>query len=101
MPSQSFSYGPYVAGQVTVINTDDVTPEVRALVADRDRWKARAQRQRELLARVASELADAARRNHVARAHVTITNTATDDWRECPIRTCKDALGLLEEVRGG
>ncbi len=41
MPSQSRSEGTYMAGKVTVIDTDDVTPEVRALLADRDRWKKR------------------------------------------------------------
>ncbi len=42
MPNQSRSEGTYLAGQVTVIDTDDVTPEVRALLADRDRWRKRA-----------------------------------------------------------
>ncbi len=44
MPNQSRSEGTYLAGQVTVINTDDVTPEVRALLADRDRWERIAKR---------------------------------------------------------
>ncbi len=42
MPNQSRSEGTCMAGQVTIINTDDVSPEVRALLADRDRWRKRA-----------------------------------------------------------